>query len=405
MPFHQCAAATANGHQCRNSIWGAPALCGIHRRVLNVRLFTTDPQQPVVEPVICRMCGRLAVNAGYCTRHDALRPRLDLPREEQCRHRGCQRAAQGEHHRCRPHTLLFVRRQQRLVFDEMYVQGLVAAAEAPDAWIGVVDIWRAQVNQPFVNENLIHHLEINLARELRIPALWNHHMGGHAVMDENGAIGWRVFDVMDDIPLPPHVQRRPARGDLEAFVRDGQNVHTHVVTQQTNSSLDILLNADIPSDQKTVTETHMKFMEHIALDKIKTSLDVVRDVDRDVKRWYRTGTCRQEGDYLYKRTLDGLWAKIKTSPAKQELEIRLWQEMVDSLGMCCDGHITRLANVLCGFDDAFAPEMSPGEKLQNRMAVIAAMEGGSIHQTAEALAAFKEFNVPRDQWEAWIDAL
>jgi hypothetical protein len=89
---------------------------------------------------------------------------------------------------------------------------------------------------------------------------------------------------------------------------------------------------------------------------------------------------------------------------KQELEIRLWQEMVDSLGMCCDGHITRLANVLCGFDDAFVPELSPAEKLQNRMAVIAQMED-SILQTAEALAAFKEFNVPRDQWEAWVDAL
>jgi hypothetical protein len=280
----------------------------------------------------------------------------------------------------------------------MYIQGLIAATEAPDAWIGVVDAWRAEVNQPFVNRNLIQHLEITLARELRIPVLWNQHMGEHAMMDDHGEIGWRVFEAMDDIPHPP------ARGELEAFVRDRQNVHTRVVTRHTNSALDILLNAEVPDEQKTITETHMKFMEHIALDKINTSLDVVRDVDRDVKRWYRVATCRTDGDYLYRRVLDGLWTKIKASKLRDELVIRLWQEMVDSLGMCCDGHITRLANVLCGFDDAFAPELSPAEKLQNRMAVISAMEGGIIKQTFEALSAFKEFNIPREQWEAWIDA-
>lgn len=222
------------------------------------------------------------------------------------------------------------------------------------------------------------------------------------MMDDHGEIGWHVFEAMDDIP---HIPPAPARGELEAFVRDRQNVHTRVVTRHTNSALDILLNAEVPDEQKTITETHMKFMEHIALDKINTSLDVVRDVDRDVKRWYRVATCRTDGDYLYRRVLDGLWTKIKASKLRDELVIRLWQEMVDSLGMCCDGHITRLANVLCGFDDAFAPELSPAEKLQNRMAVISAMEGGIIKQTFEALSAFKEFNIPRDQWEAWIDAL
>jgi hypothetical protein len=39
------------------------------------------------------------------------------------------------------------------------------------------------------------------------------------------------------------------------------------------------------------------------------------------------------------------------------------------------------------------------------MAVISGMDGGIILQVAEAMAAFKELNVPEDQWEAWIDAL
>lgn len=405
MPHHQCTAATAAGHQCTNLIWGTQVLCGIHRRVLNVRLFANIPieQQQPPQPR-CHHCNRIAVDNGYCVQHEELRPRPDLPPEQRCVHLRCMRRRQGDFNRCRRHEVRFVAQRHNDLFQAMYFRGVNLVIGNHDTWPIVVAEWREQVGQPFITNDLIRQLELTLAREARIPELWNHHMGDHAPMNDRGHIGWLIFE--EDFPGPqiPRIQRLPPRGDLEAFARDNQNVHTRVVTQHTNSSLDILLNADVPSDQKTVTESHMCFMDHIVMDRIKTSLDVVRDVDRDVKRWYRTGTCRQEGDFLYRRTLDGLWAKIKTSPMKQELEIRLWQEMVDSLGMCCDGHITRLANVLCGFDDAFVPELSPAEKLQNRMAVIAQTED-SILQTAEALAAFKEFNVPRDQWEAWVDAL
>ena len=290
-----------------------------------------------------------------------------------------------------------------IVWDEMYIPAMLQVVERPDTWRDVVHGWRAQVGG-FVDLNFVIHLELNLARELRIPELWNRHMGAEAPMDAQGMINWRfAFDDGDDIfPQPAAV---PPRTELEGFVRDTQNVHTRVVTQQTNSSLNILLNTEVPPNQKTCTEVHMAFMEHIALDRIRTSLDVIGQVDRDMKRWYRVATCRADGDYLYKRTLDGLWTKIKESSVRRELEIRLWQEMVDSLHMCCDGHITRLANVLCGFDEAFAPPLSPAEQLQNKMSVIAGMEGGIILQMAEAISAFKELKIPEDQWAAWVDAL
>jgi len=304
--------------------------------------------------------------------------------------------AGGEHNRCVRHRPVFIHRQRIAAWNNLYVPGVIQVTERPDLWREVIAEWQTHIGEPFVNAGFVQALEITLARELHIPELWNRHMGEWQQMDPLGNIGW----VWNDAPRPP-VQRT----ELANFARDTQNIHTRVVTQQTNTALEILLNTEVPPQQKTVTETHMCFMEHIALGRIKTSLDVIGEVDRDVKRWYRTKTCRTEDDFLYKRTLDGLWAKIKMSSLRQELEIRLWQEMVDSLKMCCDGHISRLTNVLCGFDDAFAPQLSPAEMLQNRMAVIAGMEGGIILQVAEAMNAFKELSVPEDQWEAWIDAL
>ena len=396
----QCAAATVTtGRQCQCNARPNETLCSRHLHMINIRIFDGAQQHQR-----CRNCRRVPVEGfEYCRRHQELRPRPDLPIEERCTHRRCMREVY-RHTRCRIHAAQFVRREEERVFNEMYRDGINRLQHGPDNWRDVVIRWRQQRNEPFVNNHLLEQLEVTLARDLRIPDLWNMYMGGWAPMDAAGQIAW---DLEDNRNLWEGMNpNEPPRGELEAFIRDGQNVHTRFVTEQTNSALQILLNTDVPPTQKTILESHVKFMEFTALGRIPdVSLDLIDRVDRDVKRWYRTATCRIEGDYLYKRVLDGLWLKIKTSPVKDELVIRLWQELVDSVGMCCDGHISRLTNVLCGFDEAFAPELSPGEKLQNRMAVIASMEGGIILQTAHALASFREFNIPQEQWEAWVDAL
>ena len=102
--------------------------------------------------------------------------------------------------------------------------------------------------------------------------------------------------------------------------------------------------------------------------------------------------------------MDGLWAYMKTSPAKDELVERLWEECYESVRMCCDGHLTRLCNVLCGFREEFKPPVSVGELLQQRMAVIAEKEIPVEDKVGEAWAVFEELSVPMDQREAWVEA-
>lgn len=380
-------------------------LCGQHRNMAHIRLFENIPDhlRQAARPR-CLMCGRFAADGlQHCAWHEARRPRPDLPLEQRCVHRNCMRAA-GQHQRCVRHVHGFIQRQRAVIWQVMYDPGTIQVAERPDMWADVVAEWNRHIGEPFIDAGFVQAMEINLARDLHIPELWNRHMGGHAPMDALGNIGWRIFENDDDdfmnAPRLP-----PARTELERFVRDTQNIHTRVVTEQTNTALNILLNTDVAADQNTLAELGRCFKQLVIDSRIRTSVDKIGDICRDIKRWYKVKTCRTNDDFLYKRTLDGLWSKMKTSTLRTELEIRLWQEMEDSLGMCCDGHISRLTNVLCGFDDAFAPELSPAEKLQNRMSVIAAMEGGLILQVAHAMSALKELNVPTEQWEAWIDAL
>ncbi len=127
----------------------------------------------------------------------------------------------------------------------------------------------------------------------------------------------------------------------------------------------------------------------------------------DMLRWYETADCKTPGDYLYKRVIDGLWARVQrtTDPElREELRIRVAQEVVESQNMCCEGHISRLVNVMVGFDDAFKPPVSTGELLQQKMAAIAAKEIDTYIKQAEARSVFAELGIPVVEQAAWLEA-
>jgi hypothetical protein len=83
----------------------------------------------------------------------------------------------------------------------------------------------------------------------------------------------------------------------------------------------------------------------------------------------------------------------------------MYEECRESLEMCIDGHISRLANVLVGFDENFKPPVSQGELVQNRISAIGAMNVQPDEKTRLATAFFEEIGLPSDQRTAWLEAL
>jgi hypothetical protein len=189
---------------------------------------------------------------------------------------------------------------------------------------------------------------------------------------------------------PP--RRDPPKSELHVLSQDSQNVHTEHVNKQTESGVELLLNTSIPVGQDTLKEIGDIWTG-------KKSL-----VLKDMKRWYAIKTCRTKHDYLYQRTLDGLWARIKISSEKDELLERLWEECYESVSMCCEGHISRLCNVLVGFDESFKAPVSIGELLQQKMSVIAGEDIDVLKKVEKAWYVMEELAIPREQREAWIEA-
>ncbi len=215
-----------------------------------------------------------------------------------------------------------------------------------------------------------------------------------------GRLGPAPNLVVPPLHLPQHP---PATRGLAALAQDAQNVHTSVVVEQTNKGLEKLLDASKDGRQLRAPEW---FAARWLL-RSYGGWNVVQRVVNDMQQWYGRSYCKEANDFLYRRTLDGLYLtlqKIEDNELRLELYKRAFEECLESVGMCCEGHISRLCNVLVGFDDAFAPPVPFGEILQTKMAAIAALEVDTEEKIRQATAFFNEFAVPEPERAAWLEA-
>ena len=205
-------------------------------------------------------------------------------------------------------------------------------------------------------------------------------------------------------PVPQAgLQPRVNPGDnLGRLAADAQNVHTTVVTKQTNDAVEKLLGITVPSTQQTERQMTVAWLSMPNPPGFNEYLRVANDVNR----WFLTNTCRTENDNLYRKLLRGLVALIERQEGETRVEIfkRLWEECREAAGMCCEGHISRLCNVMVGFDESFKPPVPFGEVLQSKMSAIAMSDASDEEKIRQATLFFDEFAVPPAERVAWLEA-
>ena len=109
----------------------------------------------------------------------------------------------------------------------------------------------------------------------------------------------------------------------------------------------------------------------------------------------------------YKTILDCVWsfAFSQSNTVQREIMFRLIEEVMDGRGMCCQGKMTRLVNVLRGFDPALddVPVLSISEQLQARMSVISTLP--VAERRTAATATFAELAIPEAEQAPWLEAV
>ena len=214
-----------------------------------------------------------------------------------------------------------------------------------------------------------------------------------------GAYDHREFPLAE--PLPPP---RDPNNVLADFTADAQNVHTTVVSEQLNRGMEKLLAQEVPASRDTLAELRANDHDWIA-SVLHLNNRSVRTTVNDVSSWYKKRLCRTAGDFLYRKCLDGLTTLILASPHKDDLLVRFWEEARDATGMCCEGHLARLTNVLVGYDEDVPAPVSAGEILQQKMSAIAALDVRVEEKVGQAWAVFLELNIPMEERMAWLEAL
>jgi hypothetical protein len=220
----------------------------------------------------------------------------------------------------------------------------------------------------------------------------------------------RLIYYMDDrlyIPAAREERRVAPVQVLGRLALDPQNIHTAQVTEQMRKGLVKLIAADpgavtIKGQPSTRNKIWYAFeKDNLHKNKVANLNAVKTDIN---SMWARS---RAERECKYHKALRGLWEIIskKTGDEHTELVKRLWEECLESVGMCTQGHLARLTNVLVGYDEDFNYEESASEILQRRMAEISAMDVEHDEQVRLARSLLAELKVPVEKHEEWISAL
>ena len=208
-----------------------------------------------------------------------------------------------------------------------------------------------------------------------------------------------LWPILDDVWTPAY--RGPVI-NLGAMAEHGQSVHMKEIETTTKTGIALLQEMNIPQGQKTLREIEEAF--RLSVD----DKEAVSKVIADMTTWGAKKTVMDTKKNIYRPTLRGLWAKIKTydDETKAELIQRLYEEASESLEMCADGHVARLVNVLVGFDDNFKLQISPMEYFQENIAKISENTVAPLEfKIDQVKRLMDDINMPEEQRGAWLDAL
>jgi phage-related protein len=210
----------------------------------------------------------------------------------------------------------------------------------------------------------------------------------------------RLQDVLLRAAQDRRVRAAPPVGELQQFATDNQNIHRERTVNVTKEMVSLILTIPVPDEYKWSGSECSK-----------TPGDIVMTCHLTPKAAWQMFSkyCQDESIYelgkgIYGKVLDGVWQYILSSSDKTDLCRVLKQEMEDNVGMCAQGNLSRLCNILAGYLDGIGSQESITDILGRLLPKLMEIENVES-RLAEAFKILKENKVPFSHWKAWADAL
>jgi hypothetical protein len=200
--------------------------------------------------------------------------------------------------------------------------------------------------------------------------------------------------------MAQRVQHPPVIRDLAAFATDAQNVHTTQAVKQTKEIVERVRKIPVPEGyrwnkvfvSKTIGEiiSDCQLSSHAAAHMFNHYVSAVAVYDIE------------EG--IYGKVLDSVWQYVKNSPNKEDLCKILKQEMTDNVGMCAQGNLSRICNILAGYMEGIGSQESVAERLGRLLPPLMEIEDVEA-RLRSAFNILKDNGVPMSDWDTWVDPL
>ena len=196
------------------------------------------------------------------------------------------------------------------------------------------------------------------------------------------------------------VRIQPVQGELARFVGDAQNVHTTVAVNQTKEIVSRIRQVPVPTEYRWDPVNSSKTPFEIGLEcklSQRASWQMISQYAQDTSIYDI-----EEG--IYGKVLDSVWQFVKNSPEKEDLCKIIKSEMEDNVGMCAQGNLSRICNILAGYMDGVGSQESLSERLGNIFSRLSEIENPH-ERFGLAYDELKKNNVPENRWSIWTSAL
>lgn len=207
----------------------------------------------------------------------------------------------------------------------------------------------------------------------------------------NNIVGVRVDD---------RIQAAAPVRELERFANDRQNVHTAEAVKKVKEIIEKVLEVPVPAEYKWNIAECSKTPGEIILEckltpKAAWQMSAMYCNDSEIY---------EMGKGIYGRVLDCVWQFIVKSEHKEDLCRILKSELQDNIGMCAQGNLSRLANILAGYMDGVKSQESLSEILGRELPPLMEIEDAGLRMI-QFIEKMQENNVPPKNWLIWAEPL
>lgn len=180
---------------------------------------------------------------------------------------------------------------------------------------------------------------------------------------------------------------------LTTFTRDKENVHTKLIQQSVQTSIQRILEwgKDIPTAPNLPEEV---------LSKIPIEPSTVQmHAYNHLLECYDVTDSMVMFDTTYPRLCTLVWHRVKDN---EHLLSRFFEEVSESSGLCLNGNMARLMNVFAGIDEDFSPQQKHLSKSQFQELISRSLHLDPAECMRKVLELCVEAELSPEATEEWI---